>query len=498
MKNSIYKWVAVLALFSLGSCENWLDVSPRTQVRQDILFSTEEGFMEALNGVYIDLTSEKLYGMNMTFVIPEYMAHHWQRPVNQTAEQFLYDFRFDVDASKNTCNDSWLRFYTNIAQLNDILDHLGSTDILFRYNNDKFVRGEAYGLRAFLHFEVLRFWGPVPVNPDPTEKAIPYVSALTKETEKLKLLPYKDVLDSIRMDLDRAEEILSQYDPIVKYSNDQLNSPANAGSGLLLEEWQYYRQNRLNYYAVLALKARFYHWIGEKEQAAKYAKEVIDASNNNELRKFPLATEDDFINSNTQYTRNLVMSNEHIFSLHILKLQERLNNKLPVYDNTVTFMVQDESVADIAFEEGLHPDDIRYKTSRNWREMISSSGTRYVLQKFLTNDTYTSPNLVPLLRVAEMYLIYMENVSLEEARKYFSLYRIARSLSQDVENEITDERSLLERLEKEYRKEFYGEGQMYYFYKRHNILSYTYPDPFSLPAAAYKIPLPEDQVVFED
>ena len=37
-----------------------------------------------------------------------------------------------------------------------------------------------------------------------------------------------------------------------------------------------YRQNRMNYWAVMAVKARFYLWIQNKEKAAEYAKKVID------------------------------------------------------------------------------------------------------------------------------------------------------------------------------------------------------------------------------
>ena len=41
--------------------------------------------------------------------------------------------------------------------------------------------GEAYGLRAFLHLEVLRLFGPVPKEASDADIAIPYVTEFTKD-----------------------------------------------------------------------------------------------------------------------------------------------------------------------------------------------------------------------------------------------------------------------------------------------------------------------------
>src|SRR5688572_25118923 len=53
-------------LISLSSCKKWLDVSPQTQVRERNLLETEQGFKDALTGVYIQMTSGSVYGQNLT------------------------------------------------------------------------------------------------------------------------------------------------------------------------------------------------------------------------------------------------------------------------------------------------------------------------------------------------------------------------------------------------------------------------------------------------
>ncbi len=39
-------------LMSLSACNNWLDVSPKTELKAEDMFATEAGFRDALIGVY--------------------------------------------------------------------------------------------------------------------------------------------------------------------------------------------------------------------------------------------------------------------------------------------------------------------------------------------------------------------------------------------------------------------------------------------------------------
>ena len=49
-------------LFALMGCNNWLDVNPRTEMKEDELLSSEDGYKSALTGVYIQLSLAPLYG----------------------------------------------------------------------------------------------------------------------------------------------------------------------------------------------------------------------------------------------------------------------------------------------------------------------------------------------------------------------------------------------------------------------------------------------------
>ena len=52
-------------LFCL-SCSKWLDVKPYDKISEEELFSTEDGFLKHLNGIYIELNRDMLYGSALT------------------------------------------------------------------------------------------------------------------------------------------------------------------------------------------------------------------------------------------------------------------------------------------------------------------------------------------------------------------------------------------------------------------------------------------------
>ena len=143
---------------------------------------------------------------------------------------------------------------------------------------------------------------------------------------------------------------------------------------------------------------------------------------------------------------------------------------------------------------------MRYKITTHpyWEPEIYPNQTINHFRKYTGNSRISSVNRVPLLRLAEMYLILIENLPLTEAAPYFSAFRIARSMDISTEaSSMADEPSRMDRVEKEYRKDFFGEGQMFFFYKRHNYSVYTWPNTHILPANPYVVPRPKDQIKFE-
>ena len=81
MKKNIYRLRVVcavmLALFCTTSCNDWLEVKPKTEEEADKLFSTLDGFKSALAGVYIGMSQTELYGREMTFGMVGVLGQEW-------------------------------------------------------------------------------------------------------------------------------------------------------------------------------------------------------------------------------------------------------------------------------------------------------------------------------------------------------------------------------------------------------------------------------------
>jgi hypothetical protein len=479
-------FIAMLPL--LLACSDWLNIQPALEIREDKMFENEEGFKSVLTGAYTRMATPALYGKNMTMTLPEFMTRHWTAAAN-TLPDHISRFDYEQADLKELLATIWLEYYQTIANLNILLARIDDARDMFSRGNHALIKGEALGLRAFLHFEVLRLWGDIPANIVPGDPAIPYMTTVTKNPNTARSLPYSEVLRLVLADLDAAEELLAD-DPITSCFNSILNAPALVEGyeqyNRPEDPYHYYRQNRFNYYAVKATKARYYHWLGDRAAAARLAGEVIDAVNVEDgSPKFTLG------NESAALLGRLTFPTEHLFALHNARAQEVVS-QLFIQSGGYTL---DSALLRTAYEVTAHPNDIRFRGNRLWqtRPLQTGLSARYNYFKKYVVDERTAVDAVPVIRLAEMYFIAIENG--DAAR--FPAYRVARNLGNNLDGELTSDEAILDRLEKEYRKEFYGEGQMFYFYKRHARDRFTWPSVRVMDLSKYKLPLPEAQTLFE-
>lgn len=469
----------ILLIACIG-CSDWLDVNPRMEVREEQQFDSEEGFKNVLTGTYMQLASQQLYGQYLTMSYTELMAQHWKSNENTVNGSFQI---FDFAQVESEILSMWNAYYKSIANLNLILKNIDGAENLFLNGNYQLIKGEALALRAFLHFELLRLWGPAPTVAADNDIAIPYVTEMTKDVDKLVSVSYAQVLKKVMEDIETAEKLLAN-EPAVEYCYKAFISPSSYSSEPLPEDdFQLYRQNRFNYYALKALKARVYMWQGIKDKALENAQAVIDAVDPDGSKKLTLTT------GSQLGIGKVTFPQEQIFSL----FKQTLSDIVQSVFQSNQGLEQDKTKLDIAYEVSVSPDDIRYAKNRFWEEKsVNSSST--VRNFFLK---YDEVNVVPVLRLAEMYLIAMECSSLADAGKLFTDYRISRNMDASIDRGFAGPVELEERLEKEYRKEFYGEGQMFFYYKRKGVTAFTWPQQTKMDITDYQLPKPKEQTMFE-
>ena len=249
------------------------------------------------------------------------------------------------------------------------------------------------------------------------------------------------------------------------------------------------RQYRMNKYAVKALLARVNLWVGDKEEAARYAREVIEGC------------ELELVSDNSA---DVSMKGETLFGLSMddmeTKLRDYWSNDLlngRQFAGNSLCVILEENWQTVFEKLTIGVNDIR----GNNFESDQSNPKRYMCQKYLADDQYIVDGYcenVPLIRLAEMYYILAECVSLDESVEYINEVRITRGISRTNAYQAGDfqtEEDRLEALRNEYSKEFFAEGQYFYFLKRNNYETF-YRCPVTNMQNYYVFPLPDDEVEF--
>lgn len=461
----------VISLVSLCSCGDWLNVEPKTNIDETDLFKNEQGFKEALTGIYIKMCSTNLYGRELTYGFMDILAQRYENAQNQSANYNDASVWYTYPSTKTqTYTDNfWSEIYNIIANLNNLLSNIESKgSVITTEGYRDIIKGEALGLRSFLYFDLLRMFGPV-YKDNSSSPSIPYRTEFNRDVAKL--LPANEVVENIISDLLEAEKLLDA-DPM------NITFPTSGAETGFLDN----RFNRMNKYAVKAELARAYMYKGDKTNAALKAQEVIDATKTDSSeRQFTLITDN---------TQDKLGSTELIFALNMDS--ETFPNQVEE-DLVVTswsYYTVSSSRLNAIFDITVDgTNDMRYKEGCGFS--VSTDGA--VTLKY-SQDNLPSPaleNTMPLIRLPEMYYILAEcAASLDDAAEELSVVRTARGV-EEVELSSEDDRKV--QLEKEYRKEFYAEGQLWYFYKRLGYETFLNCPVEKMTESNYRFPVPDDE-----
>ena len=150
MKNIIMIFSALCCLAFTSGCD-FLDVNPRTEVPADKMFTTEEGFEDALNGCYMKMNNNTLYGRFLTLSGIDFLAGYYEPSSVGSMEVGLYEMNYENDYVKTQLKSTYTDFYNVILQINDILEHLETDQgraAVKRQEKRNLLKGEALALRS--------------------------------------------------------------------------------------------------------------------------------------------------------------------------------------------------------------------------------------------------------------------------------------------------------------------------------------------------------------
>ena len=479
MKKIIYTMIiACTTLFA--SCDSWLEVKPYDQIAEGELQKSEEGYQKMLNGIYIDLNSDALYGQTLSVEMIEVMGGAYTIGSDNSVwgnYKDLSSYQYNTEYWRNRLDQTWNKAYALILNCNKILETIDGNKNLFTDGSYYIIKGEALALRAMLHFDMLRLFGPV-YSKDSDKKAIPYYTKQTNSPEPI--LTAQEVMEKITADYEDALNYLAN-DP-VKTEGTMMSSTEDGSSNFLR-----YRALRLNYYAVEALMARAYLYMGNKTEAFKYATDVIRAADQN---IFPFVDKNLVIGSPADPDR--IFSSEVLFALTNTSRGTIHKNffdpsRLPNY----VFRMDDSMMSNLVYggaaTTGGYQDDYRYRAC--W--MATGSNRYFYKYSDMVANGSIQNTMIPMVRLGEMFLIAAESQSgdLKAGVQYVNALRRNRGVAS-----LTTLTPDL--LKYEYIRELYGEGQLFYLYKRLNSDIITSATSSKNPKASdliFVVPLPDTE-----
>ena len=467
--------VLLLVLLPFLTACSWFDVGNDSEEDEENLFSSPDGYMSSLTGLYTNLGTKSLYGGNLSLYALEPLTQQYTVSSDNPDRVAWSKFNYTTDAGQKLNNDIFLTMYNTIVNDNMLLlklDKAASVGIPESISN--IMRGEALGLRAFMYFDLLRLYNPS-FMVDSLARNVPYKTdfgfALGQRISSAELL--RNLVD----DLQKARQLLSA-------------DPLKTGQSLPDRYVKYNRLQRMNYYAVAALLARISLYRGNYTMAAHYALEVINSGKFRFIRENEIEKTDAY---------GVIQKSDRLFEPEMI-FALNTENVLSVSRSYYEGLTQDFVKSTHAYADG----DVRTV----WFFTNPSAGgkinmVRYERSTQIADSKKYGDPVVPMLKLSEMYLIVAEcglqNASTGiDARTMLNELKHARGAAEvgvsasasDLRREITHE----------YICDFKGEGQLFYYYKRMNMVSVDdgnyNGNTVTVPTGAYTLPLPEYEKQF--
>ncbi len=483
----------------LSACSDFLDVKPSDKQTADQLFAAKSGYYAAANGIYDALASETLYGRQMSWEAIELIGKRYVSPKGNSVYQDLSNGNFTTQYASSVLTSIWKKSYELILAANLLIDRIDnqSQGMLSKHEAD-LMKGEMLAVRAFLHLDMLRLFGPC-IPQDPKGLAIPYNESA--DIAVYSLLPADEVIAKIIRDLDAAETLM-QEDPVI--AEGPLASEGENEESVQLR----YRQYRFNYYTVIALKARAYLWGEDKPNALIQAKRLIEDPA--VARHFPAVDPNRLLANATNPDR--VFSSEVLTGVYVKTRDLLSSSYLSSSANTHQFLQPHATfITSVLFRHlflnSNETGDYRFQTQ--WEAAGGTGSSGHVLTKYNAIDKpdptdedseYFYAKMIPLVKLQEMYYIAAEcEPEATDRLKWYDEARVRRGCQPLVKTYLSmimgpgmpqpspEEMEMLTQqlmpqietyfpmfLNQEYLREFYGEGQSYYRFKRTDAWGYGY------------------------
>ncbi|WP_277131793.1 RagB/SusD family nutrient uptake outer membrane protein [Bacteroides congonensis] len=459
------------AALTLSSCSDWLDLYPSDEIKEEYLFSSGDGFRTATNGIYRKMATFDLYGSNLTWGILDAWAQSYymdQAPsiAGGTPMKKIANLAFKNTELIPVTDAMWKAAWNVVANCNELAQQATQADPSLFYGLDserQMILGEAIGLRAFVQFDLLRIYAPSPSSVgfrEDNRTFIPYVNVYPSYINDHQTVSY--CLGQIIADLKEAQRILEEVDKESSMTTNYRFKIAGVSQNQFAESRGY----RLNYYAVTAELARVYLYAGKNAEAYAEAKKIIDEENKTGYFKASTSSYG-FRNGNMKMYDNMIFG---LYSPKELVEWDQEINHSSDGANEERYLCLDSEVAKELYGDEKDSDwRFKYQLEEKYYGYYYRT-LKYYKQTESTTIGEINNQTIPMIRMSEVYYIAAEAIfdtNPQEAQGYLELVKKGRGVSKKFGN-VTNKAEFINLLVNDARREFLGEGQIFYMYKRLN------------------------------
>lgn len=111
-----FKTLILLSLILLGGictgCDRFLDVQPKDQYTEKQLLATRGGYYTAMNGLYNNLTSNSLYGKNLSYELIDIISKRYAPLAKSTYLTSLNSWGYAEESVSKALESTWATAYT--------------------------------------------------------------------------------------------------------------------------------------------------------------------------------------------------------------------------------------------------------------------------------------------------------------------------------------------------------------------------------------------------
>lgn len=415
MKRYSYLFILFFGLSVFSGCEDTLDIEPTTGVDSEESITDEVSLNRAALGTYSAMQDFDYYGLRYLLYQDVYADNMQHRGTFTTDVEVSTR---NIRASNLQLASTWSGIYTTINRANIVIRGAEELEDLDEETRNRYI-AEMRFIRALAHFDLLRVFGGVPVITTPTT-TIPEVQNVGRSSEA-------EVYDAVIDDLLFAEENLG--DAIS-------NAPYRASS-----------------LAATALLARVFLQQGNNAAAEASANTVIESE------QFTLLD-----NFGDLWVRE--GNSESIFELNFTPFDANgLGSASDPRTGGQKFYLRQAFFNE--FAASAEQGDVRFDQTTRFER------NRNRLLKY--EDVAENADNVPIIRLAEMYLIRAEARARQGAPLAPAPLQVINDINMIRERAglapvlvLTNAQALEEILEQR-RFEFVGEGMRFMDLKRYDL-----------------------------